>query len=36
LDRSQLLQTSRADNLELVLQADLESRQIAQLILKDF
>jgi len=36
LDRTQLAQLGRADSLELVLQADLESRQIAQLILKDF
>jgi 1-deoxy-D-xylulose-5-phosphate reductoisomerase len=36
LDRSQLHQAETADSLELVMQVDIESRQIAQLILKDF
>jgi 1-deoxy-D-xylulose-5-phosphate reductoisomerase len=36
LDRAQLANLEKADSLEMVLQADIESRQIAQRILKDF
>lgn len=36
LDRAQLANLEKADSLEMVLQADIESRQIAQRLLKDF